>query len=153
MKQYTTFAEMEALLRTAINMKGHTVKAIGAATGIRPDTLYKWKTTDVHLSPPKADALLLYFIENEPNRLELAETVIMVFIPFWFSVFSFTFYSLVVSLNLVTLLYLGGCPINSPLHFAFHCCLVMLFTAFLVSSVFLHSEKVLAASLNLVTIL
>lgn len=76
MKQYTTFAEMEALLRTAINMKGHTVKAIGAATGIRPDTLFKWKTTDVHLSPPKADALLLYFIKNEPNRLELAETVL-----------------------------------------------------------------------------
>lgn len=34
-----------------------------------------------------------------------------------------------------------------------HCCLVMAFTSFLVSSVFLHSEKVLAASLNLVTIL
>ena len=67
---------MEALLRTAINMKGHTVKAISAATGIRPDTLYKWKTTEVHLSPSKADALLLYFLENEPQRLELAETVL-----------------------------------------------------------------------------
>ena len=76
MKQYITFAEMEALLRTAINMKGHTVKAISAATGIRPDTLYKWKTTEVHLSPSKADALLLYFLENEPQRLELAETVL-----------------------------------------------------------------------------
>ena len=76
MKQYTTFAETEALLRTAINMKGRTVKAIAAATGIRADTLYKWKTTEVHLSPPKADALLLYFIQNEPQRLELAETVL-----------------------------------------------------------------------------
>lgn len=76
MKQYITFAETETLLRTAINMRGHTVKAISAATGIRADTLYKWKTTKVHLSPSKADALLLYFIENEPNRLELAETVI-----------------------------------------------------------------------------
>ena len=76
MKQYHTFAEMEALLRTAINMRGHTVKAIAAATGIRADTLYKWKTTKVHLSTSKADALLLYFIQNEPNRLELAETVI-----------------------------------------------------------------------------
>ena len=73
MKQYTTFAETEALLRTAINLRGETVKAISAATGIRADTLYKWKTTKVHLSPPKADALLLYFMENEPNRLELAE--------------------------------------------------------------------------------
>ena len=73
MKQYTTFAETEALLLTAINMKGNTVKDIGAATGIRADTLYKWKTTKVHLSPAKADALLLYFMESEPKRLELAE--------------------------------------------------------------------------------
>ena len=73
MKQYTTFAETEALLRTAINLRGETVKSISAATGINADTLYKWKTTTVHLSPAKADALLLYFMENEPNRLELAE--------------------------------------------------------------------------------
>lgn len=76
MKHYNTFAETEALLQTAINMKGRTVKDIAAAIGIRPDTLYKWKTTDVHLSPAKADALLLYFIQNEPMRLELAETVL-----------------------------------------------------------------------------
>lgn len=75
MRQYITFAETEALLRTAINLRGETVKQIAAATGIRADTLYKWKTSKVHLSPPKADALLLYFMENEPNRLELAEFV------------------------------------------------------------------------------
>lgn len=76
MKQYNTIAETEALLLTAINMKGNTVKNIGTATGIKADTLYKWKTTEVHLSPTKADALLLYFIHNEPQRLELAETVL-----------------------------------------------------------------------------
>jgi len=76
MKQYNTFAETEALLRTAINLRGNTVKDIAAATGIRADTLYKWKTTEGHLSPSKADALLLYFIQNEPQRLELAETVL-----------------------------------------------------------------------------
>ena len=75
MKQYTTFAETEALLRTAINLRGETVKQIAATTGIRADTLYKWKTSKVHLSPSKADALLLYFMKNEPNRLELAEFV------------------------------------------------------------------------------
>ena len=75
MRQYTTFAETEALLRTAINLRGETTKSIANATGIRPDTLYKWKTTTAHLSPPKADALLLYFMKNEPNRLELAEYV------------------------------------------------------------------------------
>lgn len=76
MRQYITFAETEAILRTAINMKGRTVKAIADATSIRADTLYKWKTTEGHLSPSKADALLLYFIQNEPKRLELAETVL-----------------------------------------------------------------------------
>ena len=76
MKQYTTFAETEALLRTAINQKGRSVKDIAAATGIKSSTLYKWKTTDVRLSPDKADALLLYFINNEPQRLEDAEIVL-----------------------------------------------------------------------------
>ena len=75
MRQYITFAETEALLRTAINLRGETVKSIATATDIRADTLYKWKTSKVHLSPAKADALLLYFMENEPNRLELAEFV------------------------------------------------------------------------------
>ena len=78
MKQYTTFAETEALLRIAINQKGRSAKAIAAATGIKPSTLYKWKTTDVRLSPDKADALLLYFIHNEPQRLEDAEIVLAV---------------------------------------------------------------------------
>lgn len=76
MKQYITFADTEALLRTAINQKGRSVKDIAAATGIKPSTLYKWKTSNVRLSPDKADALLLYFIQNEPQRLELAETVL-----------------------------------------------------------------------------
>ena len=76
MNQYTTFAETEALLRTTINLRGRTVKDIAAATGIKSSTLYKWKTTDVRLSPDKADALLLYFIQNEPQRLEDAEIVL-----------------------------------------------------------------------------
>ncbi len=76
MKQYPTFAGMEKLLLTAINLRGRSVKDIAAATGIKPSTLYKWKTTDVHLSPPKADALLLYFIQNEPQRLEDAGIVL-----------------------------------------------------------------------------
>ena len=76
MKHYNTFAETEALLLTAIRLPGRTTRAIAAATDIRVDTLYKWKTTEVHLSPSKADALLLYFIQNEPMRLELAETVL-----------------------------------------------------------------------------
>ena len=73
MREYTTFAETEKLLFTAIALPGSTIKAIAAATGIQANTLYKWKTTPVHLSPEKADKLLLYFMEHEPDRLELAE--------------------------------------------------------------------------------
>ena len=64
-----TFSETEALLKSAIILSQSTVKQIGEACGIKPNTLYKWKTTDVHLSPQKADALLLYFIENEPQAI------------------------------------------------------------------------------------
>ena len=58
------------------NLRGRSVKDIAAATNIKSSTLYKWKTTDVRLSPNKADALLLYFIHNEPQRLEDAEIVL-----------------------------------------------------------------------------
>ena len=61
-----TFSETEALLKLAMTLSQCKVKQIAEATSIKPNTLYKWRTTDVHLSPQKADALLLYFTENEP---------------------------------------------------------------------------------------
>ena len=64
-----TFAETEALLKSAIILSQNSIKHIAGASGIKANTLYKWKTTDVHLSPTKADALLLYFMENEPQAL------------------------------------------------------------------------------------
>ena len=76
MRKYNTFAELETLLLTAINLPGTTIKSIAEATGIKANTLYKWKTTPVHLSPEKADCLLFYLMENEPARLELAEKVV-----------------------------------------------------------------------------
>ena len=76
MRNYITFAKTEALLHTAINLRGQTVKDIPTATGIKADTLYKWKTISVHLSPSKADALLQYFIQYGPQRLAFAETIL-----------------------------------------------------------------------------
>ena len=76
MRKYNTFAELETLLLTAINLPGSNIKSIAAVTGIKANTLYKWKTTPNHLSPEKADKLLLYFMENEPERLEMAEKVL-----------------------------------------------------------------------------
>ena len=52
MKNYNTFAETEALLQTAIEFPGNSIKDIAAATGIKPNTLYKWKSSvTTHLSP------------------------------------------------------------------------------------------------------
>ena len=75
MRHYLTFAETEALLRKAVELPGRGVRVIGAATGIKPNTLYKWRSGAAHLSPRKADALLLYFMETEPERLELAQAI------------------------------------------------------------------------------
>ncbi len=74
MEKYTTFAETEALLQTTIKLPGRSIKEIAAATNILPNTLYKWKSSsEGHLSPQKADKLLIYFIQNEPECLELAD--------------------------------------------------------------------------------
>jgi hypothetical protein len=67
-----TFAETEALLRTAIILSDNSIKQIAVESGIKANTLYKWKTTDVHLSPAKADALTLYFLEKEPKAIVAA---------------------------------------------------------------------------------
>ncbi len=76
MKDYKTFAETESLLHTAIELPGRSIKEIAAATGILPNTIYKWKSSSkAHLSPSKADALLLYFIQNKPERLEFADLI------------------------------------------------------------------------------
>ena len=71
-----TFAETEALLKLAVVLSQNSVKQIAEACDIKPNTLYKWRTTDVHLSPQKADALLLYFTENEPQTILEAQAVI-----------------------------------------------------------------------------
>ena len=73
-----TFAETESLLLTAVKLSNNSIKQIAVETGIKSSTLYKWVSTDVHLSPQKADTLLIYFRKNEPFTLLLAEIVIAV---------------------------------------------------------------------------
>ena len=75
MREYISFAETEEILRVALGLPGSSIKSIAEATGIKANTLYKWKTTPVHLSPEKADRLLLYFQSQEPKRLELADYI------------------------------------------------------------------------------
>ena len=64
-----TFTEIESILLLAVKISDNSVKTISDATGINASTLYKWKTTNVHLSPAKADILLRYFMESEPLTL------------------------------------------------------------------------------------
>ncbi len=68
----STFLENDLLLKTAITLSDNSVKHIAAESGIKANTLYKWKTTDVHLSPAKSDALTLYFLEKEPKAIVAA---------------------------------------------------------------------------------
>ena len=70
-----SIAEIELLLQIAVMMSPNSIKGIATAAGIKPSCLYKWKTTDVHLSIKKMDALLKYFIEKERSVLILAEIV------------------------------------------------------------------------------
>ena len=75
MRKYISFAETEQILRVALGLPGSSIKSIAEATGIKANTLYKWKTTENHLSPEKTDRLLLYFQSQEPKRLELADYI------------------------------------------------------------------------------
>ena len=70
-----TFVETEALLKLAMTLSKNTVKQIAESCDIKPNTLYKWKTTDAHLSPQKVDTLLLYFINNELQTIITALVV------------------------------------------------------------------------------
>ena len=70
MKYNKIFTEVEALLQTAIGLPGCSIKAIATEAGIKTSTLYQWNTANVHQSPQKADALLLYFIQHGPERLK-----------------------------------------------------------------------------------
>ena len=70
-----TFAETELLLKTAVNLSDNSVKHIAAESGIKANTLYKWKTNNVHLSPSKSDALLTCFTEKEPKAIVAASVL------------------------------------------------------------------------------
>lgn len=71
-----TFADTELMLRTAISISENSIKDIASGANIKANTLYKWKSNNkVHLSPAKADSLLHYFYEEEPQTL-LAATAL-----------------------------------------------------------------------------
>ena len=68
-------AETELLLSIAVMISPNSVKDIAEASGIKPNTLYKWKVTDRHLSAKTQDTLLAYFMKKELLTILIAEIV------------------------------------------------------------------------------
>ena len=70
------YTEIELLLSIAVLISPNSIKDIAAASGIKPSTLYKWRTVPgYHMSDKKTEALLTYFVEKEPLILIMAEIV------------------------------------------------------------------------------
>lgn len=70
------YTEIELLLSIAMLISPNSVKDIGSDAGIKPSTLYKWRTVPgYHMSAKKTEALLTYFVEKEPLILIMAEIV------------------------------------------------------------------------------
>ncbi len=65
--------EIELILFTALTFSPSKVKDIAEKIQINASTLYKWKTmSERHLTQQKQDALLRYFLKNEPDIFILA---------------------------------------------------------------------------------
>ena len=70
-----TYKQMEAILRTAFDVDGKSIKTVAEIVNINLNTLYKWNCGAMRFSPDNIDKLLLYFQEHEPARLDRAERV------------------------------------------------------------------------------
>ena len=68
-----TYKQLEAILRTALDIEGNSIKTVSEMAGINRNTLYKWNCGAMRFSPDNIDKLLVYFQEHEPARLERAE--------------------------------------------------------------------------------
>ena len=70
-----TYTQLEAILRTACDIKGNSIKTVAAMANINLNSLYKWNCGAMRFSPDNIDKLLMYFQEHEPERLDRAEKV------------------------------------------------------------------------------
>ena len=68
-----TNTQLEAILRTAFDVEGNSIKDVATMANINLNTLYKWNCGAMRFSPDNIDKLLVYFQEHEPARLDRAE--------------------------------------------------------------------------------
>ena len=73
--KYRTYTQMEAILRTALDVKGNSIKDVAKMANINLNTLYKWNCGAMRFSPENMDKLIVYFHEHEPGRLDRAERI------------------------------------------------------------------------------
>ena len=59
--KYRTYTQLEAILRTAFDVEGNSIKDVAATANINLNTLYKWNCGAMRFSPENIDKLLLYF--------------------------------------------------------------------------------------------
>lgn len=71
--KYRTYTQLEAILRTAFDVDGSSIKDVAEMANINLNTLYKWNCGAMRFSPDNIDKLLVYFQEHEPARLDRAE--------------------------------------------------------------------------------
>ena len=67
-----TYTQLEAILRTAFDVEGNSIKTVAVMANINLNTLYKWNSGAMRFSPENMDRLILYFMEHEPLRLDRA---------------------------------------------------------------------------------
>ncbi|MBQ4619073.1 MAG: hypothetical protein IJB25_04220 [Clostridia bacterium] len=67
-----TYTQLEAILHTALDIEGNSIKTVAELTGINRNTLYKWNCGAMRFSPENMDRLILYFMEHEHTRLDRA---------------------------------------------------------------------------------
>ena len=70
-----TYTQIEAILRTAFDIEGNSIKGVAKMANINLNTLYKWNCGAMRFSPDNIDKLLMYFQEHEPARLDRAEKI------------------------------------------------------------------------------
>ena len=68
-----TCAQLEAILRTALDIEGNNIKDVAEMANLNRNTLYKWNCGAMRFSPDNIDKLLVYFQKYEPERLDRAE--------------------------------------------------------------------------------
>ena len=63
-----TYTQLEAILRTAFDIDGNSIKDVATMASINLNTLYKWNCGAMRFSPDDIDELLMYHQMQKRNH-------------------------------------------------------------------------------------